>query len=109
MAPDTNERFPHHQHHIKTRGARGGDVRVNLMTLCWVCHGRHHNGARAVSRALLVALRDAREALANFDAETGLVDCRACGRRVRPQFVEGVMCCFECGARLPASSDTEAT
>jgi hypothetical protein len=31
-------------HHIRTRGAGGSDVRINLIALCWQCHGQVHAG-----------------------------------------------------------------
>ena len=31
-------------HHIKTRGAGGGDEMSNLVGLCWQCHRKTHDG-----------------------------------------------------------------
>jgi len=31
-------------HHIKSRGAGGGDVAENLICLCAICHGQVHSG-----------------------------------------------------------------
>jgi 5-methylcytosine-specific restriction endonuclease McrA len=31
-------------HHIKSRGAGGGDIDVNLVVLCYVCHREVHDG-----------------------------------------------------------------
>ena len=33
-----------HAHHIKTRGAGGGDELENLALLCWKCHRAVHDG-----------------------------------------------------------------
>lgn len=30
-------------HHIKTEGSGGGDVRDNLIALCWICHTKAHH------------------------------------------------------------------
>ena len=37
-------RFGLHVHHIKTRGAGGGDIPENLICLCWKCHAKAHSG-----------------------------------------------------------------
>lgn len=42
-------------HHLWTRGMGGGgrlDVPLNLITLCWACHRKHHDGH--IRRDLLV-------------------------------------------------------
>lgn len=31
-------------HHIKSKGARGGDVESNLVCLCYTCHRMVHDG-----------------------------------------------------------------
>jgi hypothetical protein len=31
-----------HVHHAKSRGAGGGDVAGNLISLCWLCHHKAH-------------------------------------------------------------------
>lgn len=33
-----------HHHHIRSRGAGGGDTPENLITLCFVCHTKAHDG-----------------------------------------------------------------
>lgn len=35
---------PVHAAHLKSRGAGGGDTKQNVVGLCDVCHGNHHNG-----------------------------------------------------------------
>ncbi len=51
-----------HAHHVFGKGFGGWsrfDVRINLMGLCWVCHGLYHDGH--IERAdllLLVAKRE---------------------------------------------------
>jgi len=37
-------RGPFHVHHIKSRGAGGGDEPENLISLCWECHRKVHDG-----------------------------------------------------------------
>lgn len=31
-------------HHIKSKGSGGGDTPENLISLCWVCHRKVHDG-----------------------------------------------------------------
>jgi len=37
-------RFNLQVHHIKSRGAMGGDTPYNLILLCYVCHNKVHAG-----------------------------------------------------------------
>jgi len=33
-----------HLHHLRSRGAGGGDDRDNVILICFKCHGRIHDG-----------------------------------------------------------------
>lgn len=39
-----NASGPFHVHHIRPRGAGGGDEPSNLISLCWECHRKVHDG-----------------------------------------------------------------
>jgi 5-methylcytosine-specific restriction endonuclease McrA len=46
-----------HPHHVKSRGAGGGDTRENLISLCPPCHDLTHRGliSRDTLRAIVAA------------------------------------------------------
>lgn len=49
-----------HVHHVFARGMGGGgrlDVAINLISLCWQCHRKVHDGRIAKSRILRVIAR----------------------------------------------------
>lgn len=53
---------PTSPHHVFARGMGGGgrlDIRVNLIALCWLCHGAVHSGA--VDRDTVLRVVAARE------------------------------------------------
>lgn len=83
-----------HVHHVKSRGAGGGDVDAgpdaNLVSLCWLCHQRVHEGR--IPRAALRALITARESLR---VRLGGLSCPACGRS-RWRWSNGTMACRHC-------------
>ena len=35
-----------HLHHVRSRGAGGGDVIDNVMWLCYMCHDKEHRGLK---------------------------------------------------------------
>jgi 5-methylcytosine-specific restriction endonuclease McrA len=45
-----NRRAGLHPHHILHKGRGGEDTVDNLVTLCWKCHGAHHDGLLLVER-----------------------------------------------------------
>lgn len=52
-----------HCAHLFHSGIGGGsrlDVRINMLSLCWLCHGKHHNGHEPSFKTLigLIAKRE---------------------------------------------------
>ena len=50
-------KVPSVAHHVKTRGAGGGDTLDNLMPLCWMHHGQlHYEGyAKMIDKHIEIA------------------------------------------------------
>ena len=48
---------PVHVHHIKSRGAGGGDVPENLISLCPECHAEVHAGLIPKAKLVRIAVR----------------------------------------------------
>ena len=51
------DKVPLDAHHIKSKGAGGGDELLNLIGLCRMCHGQFHAGKIAKANLLLIAQR----------------------------------------------------
>lgn len=91
-----------HVHHVRSRGARGGDVAPNLCSLCYLCHGKFHDGN--IRRALFDAAIDLRNRLLRREPD-GLVFCLPCMRLARPLFHDGAFHCHRCSRELPAAGE----
>jgi HNH endonuclease len=79
-----------HVHHVKSRGAGGHDRVENLVSLCWLCHQKVHEGK--IVRARLTALIRKREILRPLIGLTCNCGCQ------RLRWVEslGEFQCFKC-------------
>src|SRR5262245_4311213 len=79
-----------HVHHVKSRGAGGGDVAHNLVSLCWVCHQKAHEARISRERMLrFVELRNRLRAAVGTNCKCG------CARFIYLE-AEGAFRCHRC-------------